>query len=212
MQEKKKKLTGQQGELMRSLGISMDDLIANDEGYITEEHQESVLKGQGYQLQQYAILSGIFTLMSVIFSGIALANPDKLLPLLFMGLFFLTVGLSAGGLRLYQGRKVKAELANNRFETVQGIAVVNVSWEEAYLEINGLKLNASPDVLRRVQHLQPYIIHYLPGSKVILSMQHIEENSNIRESSARLQDKTTRGDTLDYDNDESEGMRSGSAS
>lgn len=203
MQEKKKKLTGQQGELMRALDITMDDLIANDEGYITEEHQESILKGQDYQYQQYNILAGVFTFMSVVFAGIASANTDKLLPLLFMGLFFLVVGLSSGGYGVYKRRKVKAELASNHFETVQGIAVVNVSWEEAYLEINGLKLNASPDILRRVQHLQPYIIHYLPGSKVILSMQHIEENSNIRESSARLEDNVTPGDTLDYGSHES---------
>lgn len=204
MEEKKKKLTGQQGELMRALDISMDDLIANDEGYITESHRASVIKGQGYQWQQYTILSAVFTSMSVIFAGIASANPDKLLPLLFMGLFFLVVGLSAGGLRIYQQRKVKEALANNRFETVQGIAVVNVTWEESHLEINGLKLKASPDVLRRVKHLDPYIIHYLPGSKVILSMQHIEEDSNIRESTARLQDSATTGDTLDYEKDESE--------
>ena len=68
-----------------------------------------------------------------------------------------------------------------------------------------MKLHAPPDVLRRVKHLDPYVIHYLPDSKVILSMEQIEENSNIREDSAYSQDSlsfqdsaTHKDDTLDY--------------
>ena len=49
MSEKKKKLTGKQGELMRALDITPDDLEANDAGYITDNQRETVARRQRYE-------------------------------------------------------------------------------------------------------------------------------------------------------------------
>jgi len=197
VEEKKKKLSGQQGELMRVLDIVPDDLIANDEGYISERQQESVLKRQAYQWQGFFVVSILLGLFGLLFGGFAAFNTDKLLPLLAMTGFFLLIATFLGVASALYRQKVKGELQKNRFETTQGIAIVNVTEHQSQLEINGLKLDASPDVLRRVQHLQPYLIHYLPESKVILSMEHITESSNIRDDAAtdRLQDTV---DDTDY--------------
>ncbi|GAB5492573.1 MAG: hypothetical protein Phog2KO_27880 [Phototrophicaceae bacterium] len=190
MEEKKKKLTGQQGELMRALEISVDDLMANDEGYITEAQRESLPKRQGYQLLPYKIMGGAFAGFALIFPVLFMLIDDAPPEMLFMSLFFLAIASIAGGFGLYQQRRLKNDLASNEFQTVQGIAVVNIGENEAHLEINGLKLNASPDVLRRIRHLDPYIVHYLPNSKVILSMENLSDDDNIRqdERSSRLQD------------------------
>ena len=142
-----------------------------------------------------------------LFGGIGAANLDELVPLLAFGSFFILLAAFFGIVGVLQQQRVKEELVKNRFETTQGIAVVNVTEHQSHLEINGLKLNASPDVLRRVRHLDPYVIHYLPESKVILSMEHIPDESNIREDTAagRLQDTVDDTDYLpDEDNQQSE--------
>ena len=53
-----------------------------------------------------------------------------------------------------------------------------------------MKLNASQDVLRRIKHLDAYVIHYLPNTKTILSMEHIDNDDNIRDdvAASRLRD------------------------
>lgn len=201
MEQKKKKLTGQQGELMRALDISAEDLLANDEGYITDEQRESVPKRQSYAFTQYKVLAGVFSSIALIFPVIVFLADDVPAEILFISLFFLAMATFFGGVGLYQYRRLKNDLASGSFQTVQGIAVVNVGESEANLEINGMKLNASPDVLRRVRHLEPYIIHYLPNSKVILSMEHIDNEDNIRqdESASRLQDDTRSEASLSED-------------
>ena len=67
MEQKKKKLTGQQGELMRALDITPDDLIANDDGYVSERQQERVLKRQAYQWQQFKVMTVVFGVLGVSF-------------------------------------------------------------------------------------------------------------------------------------------------
>ena len=93
MEEKKKKLTGQQGELMRALDITIDDLLANDEGYITGNQQETVLKRQSYQWRQYKVLAVVFPLFALLFAGIAFSGIDELIPLLLFSLAFLVPGI-----------------------------------------------------------------------------------------------------------------------
>lgn len=193
MENKKKKLTGQQGELMRALDISVDDLIANDDGYISDAQRESVPKRQSYQWLQYKILVGAFSSIALIFPILVFLLDDIEPAILLLSLFFISLATFFGSVGIYQYRRLKKDLEANTFPTVQGIAVVNIGESESYLEINGMKLNASPDVLRRVRHLEPYIIHYLPNSKVILSMEHIDDEDNIRQdaSRSRLEDEVS---------------------
>ena len=211
MEEKKKKLTGQQGELMRALEISVDDLIANDEGYITEAQRTSLPKREAYQWIGQLIISSIigsvllFILLPMILTAMREIHPATLSNVTF--LFLVTVFIAWHGFISYN--RLKNDLLANKLHTVQGIAVIN----KGRLEINGLKLNASPDVLSRVLNLAPYIVHYLPNSKVILSMEHISDDDNIRqdERSSRLQDADISSEPLgaNYDNSAENRQQSG---
>ena len=74
------------------------------------------------------------------------------------------------------------------------IAVVTLdnTYNRGKLEINGMELKANPDILRRIRHLEPYIVHYLEDSKIVLSMAHLDDEANIRQddsaAASRLQE------------------------
>lgn len=192
---KKKKLTGQQAELMRALDIAPEDVEANDAGYITEHQRSKVMRGQWYRWWPYLIPTVMFTVMPILFLVIAAAEAEAAFPMTLLSLIFLATAAAFGGVIGWQWNNLRRDLAQNEIKTVQGIAVVSISQPSngatSFLEINGLRLKASPRVLLRVRHLDPYVVHYLPDSKVILSMQHIDEDENIRhqEAAARLGDE-----------------------
>ncbi len=175
MEEKKKKLTGEQGELMRAFNISVDDLIANDGGYITDEQCENVPQRQAYQWKEYRNIALVLLLFNLAVPIITFFNFEEApLVALLISIFLLSLASIFGTISFMRFRKIKKDLAKGTLRTAQGLAVVNLGGSQSYLEINGEKLHASPDVLRRVQHLKPYVIHYLPNSKVILSMERID--------------------------------------
>ena len=196
MQEKKKKLTGQQGELMRALDITMDDLIANDEGIITPQQQETTLKKQAYLWLKYDVSAFLLGATGMIYSvGNLLLTRSILASLTPVVLFLImATGFYMMGLRLQ--KRIKADLSKNVLQTTQGILVINNQEGNSYLEINDMKLFTSPDVLRRIQHLQPYIVHYLPDSKVILSMEEISNDSNLRKDVSQNENYTNTGEVL----------------
>ncbi len=191
---KKKKLTGQQAELMRALDITPEDIDANDAGYISDHQRATVVRRQWYRWWPFLIPTAIFAVMPIIFMVIAATEAEAMLPMVFTSLGFWIAAAGFGGAIWWQWLQLQKDLRKNEVHTVQGIAVVNVNRTSnssiSHLEIGGLKLKASPDVLLRVRHLDPYVVHYLPESKVILSMQHIDEDQNIRqgEAEARLAD------------------------
>lgn len=205
MSEKKKKLTGKQGELMRALDITPDDLEANDAGYITDNQRETVVKRQRYERMPFFALWIVFSLMPLFFLGIGLATgSDDMQVLLILSAFFFAIGQAMGGVNVWLQSRLNNELGENNVKTVQGIAVVNIGDSTSVLEIGGMKLKASADVLRRVEHLEPYVVHYLPNSKVVLSMQPVDEDGNMREGIARsrLEDVAGGDEVAYYDDDE----------
>lgn len=185
---KKKKVGGQEAELMRALDMTPEDLEANDTGYITEHQRETVVRRQMYRWWPFLIPAGIFMFIPLIYLVIAAAEPEAALPMLFTSLGFWAGAAGFGGAVWWQWSRLKKDLAKGEVRTVQGIAVVNVNYAKntynSYLEIGDLKLKASPKILLRVRHLEPYIVHYLPESKVVLSMQYIDEDQNIRQEAA----------------------------
>lgn len=191
---KKKKLTGQQAELMRALDITPEDIEANDAGYITEHQRKTIVGRQMYRWLPFLIPAGIFLLMPPIYLFIILAEPEAAVPLLFTSLGFWAAAAGFGIAVFWQWRNLQKDLARGEVRSAQGIAVVNVNHAKntynSSLEIGDLKLKASPKVLLRVRHLEPYVVNYLPESKVIVSMQHVDEDQNIRqdEAASRLVD------------------------
>jgi hypothetical protein len=196
MEHKKKKLTGQQGELMRALDITHDDLRANDNGVISPEQRESLVKRQNYQWKEYNVIGIAMTLFGLIVPTIAFfasegnLDRDAVIGISVLVSIFMLIGVTSLGYGFLKRQQLQIDLKNNLVATTQGIAVVNISDEESILEINGMKLNASQDVLRRIKHLDAYVIHYLPNTKTILSMEHIDNDDNIRDdvAASRLRD------------------------
>lgn len=199
MENKKKKLTGQQGELMRALDITHDDLLANDNGVISPAQKETLAKRQNYQWKQYNVVGIVMMLFAFIVPTIALISSegnldrDGVIGISLMLTIFIGIGLSSLGYGFWKRQQLNADLKNNQVTTTQGIAVVNITENASILEINGMELNAPEDVLRRIKHLDAYLVHYLPNTKTILSMEHIDDDDNIREdvASTRLQDQSS---------------------
>ncbi|MGB7340699.1 MAG: hypothetical protein WBC91_17505, partial [Phototrophicaceae bacterium] len=179
MEHKKKKLTGQQGELMRVLDITHDDLHANDNGTITPAQQASVLKRQGYQLKTPTIFATVFAMLGILMTlGIFFeqrAEGDvSVIGVIAVLSFFLAAAAIPALFAFWKRQSLKNELASNQVATTQGIAVVSIGENTSMLEMNGMKLNAPVAVLRRIKHLDRYVVHYLPKTNVILSMEHID--------------------------------------
>ncbi|MEL6526096.1 MAG: hypothetical protein AAFQ07_10350, partial [Chloroflexota bacterium] len=63
---------------------------------------------------------------------------------------------------------------------IEGVVIVPEG-SHYTLEINGHKLRANRKILDRIRHLETYTIYYLERSKVILSMEPIEAEDNLRE-------------------------------
>ena len=203
MSEKKKKYGGQHGELMRVLDITPEDIAANDAGYISEHQREVVNQREGHQRRQYILAGIVMALIAVVFMGVSLIDPDDVQVWILLSSLMLSLSLFLGGFGFVMRQQLQNELNKGKVATVQGIAVVVLEEDKQHLEINGQKLKANPDVLRRVKHLDPYVIHYLPNSKTILSMQPLSEDGNLREDIAagRLADSADT-DVLDYIDDE----------
>ena len=219
---KKKKLRGAEGELLRALQISPDDVQANDQGYITDHQRETLITREHKQFAPLYVptLIGFFVfLFMLMLSTFAPIAPEDMEAFLFLtGSAGLISGV-LGAFLAYNWWVVRNELKADDVQTVQGIAVVTLdnTHNMGKLEINGVELKASPDILRRIRHLEPYTVHYLPDSKIVLSMAHIDDEANIRRddsaATSRLQETpAVDSDTVQaYDEDNATSQRTQSS-
>ncbi|MCA9915124.1 MAG: hypothetical protein KC496_17335 [Anaerolineae bacterium] len=187
MEKRKKKLLDADGELMNALGITEDDLAANENGVLTPHQVDTLRQSETYNGYGSLLFGFIFGAIGIATLGVPVSllfNPpiawDEFIGVSILGLIFSVIGFIAIALRTVKRRKMDADIANNRLSTMQGIAVVTVgdSDTRGYLEVNEQRFNVSKDVLKRIQHLEPYLVYYLEESKVILSMQRFDPESD----------------------------------
>ncbi len=187
MEKRKKKLLSADGELMHALGITEDDLTANANGVLTPHQVDDLLHSETYKRYGPLFFGFIFSAIGVA----ALSVPVNLLfnpPIAWgefigtsvLGLIFAGIGFLALAIRTAKRRNIDADIANNRLSTMQGIAVVTTGDNDTkgYLEVNEQRFDVSEDVLKRIQHLEPYLVHYLEVSKVIISMQRFDASND----------------------------------
>lgn len=184
MSEKKKKFGGHHGELMRVLEITPDDIEANDAGYISQHQREMIVQRESIQRRQYFVGAIVVAAVAVFLMGLSIPEPEDIRLLFSLAGLLFVVSAALGVVGFGKQKQLERELGNNDIATLQGIAVVNISDTTSVLEINGEQLKASPDILRRIKHLEPYVVHYLPKSKAILSMQPLDEDGNMRDDFA----------------------------
>ncbi|MEL6307509.1 MAG: hypothetical protein AAFR81_07910 [Chloroflexota bacterium] len=210
MTKGKKKLTTASGELMQALNITPEDLAANNNGYITD-HQREMLSdpnagshGNYYAVGCLTSLIGLgFLVVGGVFAFLSAPVTDLYLMLVMMGIF-----LSISVFTIVIGRRKRYalidELERSAFSTMQGVAIVKLDENNSTVEINDIVFDPDKDVLFRIKHLEPYLVHYLPKTKTILSMEHIPDNPNLRNQarSSRLDDN------MGYDDDSAQNQQS----
>jgi hypothetical protein len=190
MEKRKKKLLSADGELMNALRITEDDLAANEKGVLTPHQVDTLRQGEAYKGYGSLVFGFIFGATGVATLGVpvySLLNPPiawgEFIGISVFGLIFFAIGFIVLVLRTVKRRNMDADIANNRLSTMQGVAVVTTGDNDTrgYLEVNEQRFDVSKDVLKRIQHLEPYLVHYLQESKVMISMQRLyTENDNIK--------------------------------
>lgn len=190
MTKAKKKLTSVSGELMEALNITPDDLAANNDGYISDHQREALSEPMaGSHGNHYAVgflLMMIALGILVVGGGLSLlfSSPTDGYTILIGTGILLGVSIFI----IFLGRRKRYalidELERNEFATMQGIAIVQLDDNTSKFEINDVMFKPDRDIVLRIKHLEPYLIHYLPESKTILSMEHIPDNPNLRSESA----------------------------
>jgi hypothetical protein len=181
----KNKMLSRQQELMNAFDFTMRDLAANREGTITETHKRAVLRReqQRWMLYIYLLLGCIF--LSLLFWGIAQNNPDGgfVMSYIYVGAVYVFPLIALALLPFFLWgffvrHRIGNELKREQVAVLQGIAVVDTSYERRQygdVTVNNTKLNAKRDAVLRIKHLEPHIIYYLPRTKVILSVEAIEQ-------------------------------------
>lgn len=211
MTKGKKKLTTASGELMEALNITPEDLAANNDGYISD-HQREALTEIGVGSHGRYTLSGCFLgllslpffVLAGIFAFLSAPTPDVYLMLVMAGIFF-SLAFLLTRIGRHKRFALAKDLERNEFSTMQGIAIVKIDENNSTVEINDIVFDPDKDVLFRIKHLEPYLIHYLPKTKTILSMEHIPDNSNLRNESSRSR---IEDDSIGYDDDSAQSQQS----
>lgn len=156
--------------LLRALGITEDDILANQDGFITKHQQTAILNSQRYR---WAIRRNLwaFVLLGVLFVGVGLTNRDFLLGGVFMCLIFLSLAAIIYAITWLQERRIVNEMKQNTVKSAWGKVLVKNVGREAILEIEGLHLHVPSNLLRIVKNRATYRVYYLPKSNVLLSIE-----------------------------------------
>jgi hypothetical protein len=185
----KSKTLSRQQELMRAFDFTMRDLAANREGTITESHKKALLKRERRRLLFFtrAVLIPVAVAIPILIIVVwlmfkvplqeVLFSTSTLLWLGFLGVFTLPF-MPFILWEWFSRYRVVSELNKEQIKRVQGLAVIDVSNEQlpyADVTINNIKMSAIRDAVLRIKHLEPHIVYYLPRSKIVVSVETVEE-------------------------------------
>lgn len=172
----KNKYFSQEQVLMDAFGFNLRDLHANREGRITKSQFKKAIQHDTRPIRQIILVSLVITLLSAIVLITDIAGNDS------RGLT--TIGDMAFMVLVYSGLVLIITTLmwlpfislNRRQEvaTTQGIVIVDIHASRAIVKIGNMRLRASRDAILTLKHMNPYVIHYLPGSKVIVSVEAME--------------------------------------
>ncbi len=160
--------------LMDTFRFNMRDLHANREGYITKSQRTKILRrdtGALVRILSMFIVLAFLAMMGLLIDFIVstrfgITDAVLIYLLAFSGL----ITIITFPYWLY----MTYALRGARVESVQGIIVLDTSPQRAMVKIGRLKLRAHRDALLTLKHMSPYVIHYLPKSKIIVSVETIE--------------------------------------
>jgi hypothetical protein len=184
-EDTKNKLLSRQEELMYGFQFSEADLEANREGHLTEHQRKIILERERpdwlfyYGMGIFGILFGFVT-VPVIADMFKHPEDNLVYNLFVVFIICLVVGGSIYALRLGpKSRKaLLQDLEDGIAKSVQGLALVDPGYRrvQATITVNEFKFKAPRDAILRVKHLEPHIFYYLPRSKIILSVEVVEQD------------------------------------
>lgn len=172
----KMKATTRQDELMYAFDFTEEDLEVNREGKIFVGQGQKVMNREN---KRWRIM---------IFGGLAIAAFFTSCPvfawivdgrlegsLVFAGVIYGIGGLVGIGYGFHQWQLINSDFNVGKVEAVQGIAVIDAdSRGKQVVMIGSLQLKAKRDALLRIKHLEPHIVYFLPRSKIIVSVEVVE--------------------------------------
>jgi len=161
---------------MDAFGFNLRDLHANREGHITKSQFKKAIQRDTRPIRQIILVSLVITLLSAIVlitdivsndsRGLSTTGEVAFMVLIYSGLFLIVATLTW---LPFISLNIRQEVA-----TTQGIVIVDIHPNRAIVKIGNLKLRAHRDAILTLKHMNPYVIHYLPGSKVIVSVEAME--------------------------------------
>jgi hypothetical protein len=170
------KATTRQEELMYAFNFSDADLEANREGRFTEEHRLKVSNREstrGIGLVLVGIIAGI---MWTAWFLAALSSPNTELYMYLVLIIFIGLSCTLVAAGYVENSITHSEIDFSRVEAVQGIAVIDAELRgKQVVKIGSLQFKANRDALLRIKHLEPHIVYFLPRSKIIVSVEVVEE-------------------------------------
>lgn len=189
---------------MRLLNITPDDISANEKGEISARQIDTVPGRSQHRWQiyiDYAELGMVILIVPVMLFLFIGMSEKFILP---GSLVFLPIAGSLLAGRWEQW-KIQQEVQRERVRSVRG----RVSFVPALsrppskpsrdglhalegFKIGDVHFQPSRDVLYHIKYNQPYVVYYLPDTKIILSMKHLPDTPELN-----LQDDATAQTGLD---------------
>jgi hypothetical protein len=172
----KAKVLTRQEELMLALDVTEDDILANRNGQLLPEHKQKIFKRESRRL--VPIGCGTLTILGLIFLVIMVIRNEGaddgfilLCEIIGLALMMISLGGFQAIRKLIQFRQ---DMQAGIVESIQGLAVVEAGRGYS-LSMNDVRFEAPQQAILRIKHLEPHIIHYLPRSKIVVSVETVEE-------------------------------------
>lgn len=172
----KKHRLNQEQILMDAFRFNLRDLQSNREGRITKSHSSKIFQRDARYSQQVIaglVVVAFISILAMLIEWVSNNRGSGLMGMLgFMGLAFSGILLLPSISRLWQ-MTVQVH-SSHQIAAIQGIIVLDTSPQRPMVKIGRVKLRAHRDALLTLKHMSPYVIHYLPKSKIIVSVEAME--------------------------------------
>lgn len=171
---------------MQAFRFNQRDLVANREGHITKTHGRKILERELWDRDSHImrtilpfIIILILPALVCILSGftvIEFAMSDSPIPegaiqvmlgslviilICVVGIYFIT-------------RSLFRDVNQGEVVTIQGLAIVDNNPKSPSLTVNNVNLRLNRKALITLKHMEPYVFHCLPKSKVVVSVEAMQ--------------------------------------
>lgn len=172
----KNKSMSRQRELMKVFDFAESDLAKNRVGKLANYQGRRVIDRERWYCNE-PIIPG---LGFGFFASLGIAALMKDAPMDEVLIFLvLTLGMSLGLFAQSANRwfSIWSDVNRGEVSSTRGIVTVDIGdrRHKPKLSIGSLQLKANRNALLRIKHLEPHIVYFLPRSKIIVSVEVVED-------------------------------------